>query len=187
MNDIVFVTSNDNKVREAEDILGFQLERENVDLDEIQEMDLAKIIEHKTRQAYEKLHKPIIAEDVGLYIDAWNGFPGPFIKWLLKTMGCDIFPKLLPDDNRKVKWVVMYGYYDGKDYRVFEGVINGEIAPELRGNDGWGFDPLFIPEGQTQTFAEMGPQQKYKFSARQRALLVLRDFLQSRGTAAKHE
>jgi XTP/dITP diphosphohydrolase len=177
VKDIVFVTSNDNKLREVEAILGVRLVRENLDLDEIQEMDLTKIIEHKTKQAYKTLNSSVLVEDAGLYVDAWNGFPGPFIKWLASTMGYETFPKLL-QENRKAEWIVMYGYYDGSSLHTFEGRIKGSIAPERRGENGWGFDPLFIPEGETQTYAEMG-ERKLHYSARQRALLKLKDYLQS--------
>ncbi len=177
MKEIVFVTGNANKLREAQEILGVKLTRHELDLDELQEMDLAKIIEHKTKQAYAILGQPVMVEDAGLYVEAWQGFPGPFIKWVDKTMGNVVFAQSVPADNRRATWVVMYGFFDGTTYKTFEGRVDGELTTELRGESGWGFDPLFIPEGATQTYAEMGPAAKYNYSARERALKKLRDYL----------
>lgn len=176
MQHITFVTSNDNKLHEAETILGMKLTRESLELDELQSMDLADIIGHKTRQAYARLGRPVIVEDAALYVEGWGGFPGPFVKWLAATMGYDVFPQSVPKDNRRAKWIVDYAYYDGQELHVFEGEVRGTIATEKRGENGWGFDPVFIPEGETETFAEMG-ERKYQHSARQRALIKLRDFL----------
>lgn len=178
MTEITFVTSNDNKLREAETILGRKLTRQSLVLNEIQEMDLEKIVRFKLEQAYQLLQVPVMVEDAGLYVDAWNGFPGPFIKWLAETMGYDIFPKAVPADNRKATWRVVYGFHDGQTIQTFEGVVEGQIAPEQRGEGGWGFDPVFIPEDQTKTYSELGPD-KMKFSARQRALMKLHDWLEA--------
>ncbi len=180
MKEITFVTSNDNKVREAEQVLGMELNREKLDLDELQSMDLAPIIEHKARQAYNLVKRPIIVEDVGLYLDAWDGFPGPFVKWVYERIGYDVFPTLIPSDNRKVTWVVVYGYCDGETFKTFEGRVEGTIAAEKRGTDGWGFDPLFIPAGLDKTYAELGSVEKLKYSARQQALLKVKKYLVSR-------
>jgi XTP/dITP diphosphohydrolase len=182
MQEIIFVTSNDNKLREAETILGVKLRREKLDLAEIQEMDQHKILDFKIRQAYEQLQVPVIVEDAGLFADAWNGFPGPFVKWQAETMGHDIFAAILPKDNRKVMWRVCYGYFDGVEVKVFEGVTEGTFAPERRGENGWGFDPFFIPDGETQTFAEIG-ERKYEYSARRQAIEKLRDYLHKNNIA----
>src|SRR5687767_45809 len=105
MTDITFVTTNENKVREVSDILGLEPKRQNLDLDEIQEMDLLKIIEHKAHQAYAQLKKPVLVEDAGLYLAAWNGFPGPFIKWLATTMGHKTMAESL-GEQRGAQWIV---------------------------------------------------------------------------------
>jgi len=173
---VVFVTSNDNKAREASQVLGIDLKRKKLDLDEIQDMNLEKIIEHKARQAYRKLKTPIIVEDVGFYIDAWKGFPGPFIKWIHETMGYEVLPTLLKA-NRNVKWVVTYAYCDAKGFKSFTGIAKGTIAKKQMGSEGWGFDVLFIPDGQTKTIAELGRAMKPKFSARHKALKKLKLYL----------
>ena len=185
MRHLTFVTSNDNKVWEAEHALGVKLRRATIELDEIQELDLSRIIEHKAKQAYSHLKRPVMVEDAGLYVKEWGGFPGPFIKWVQETIGYKKLPKLLPKRNRLAEWVVAYGLYDGKKFRAFEGKVRGTIAERPRGRDGWGFDPLFIPNGRRQTYAEMGPAEKMKISARQKALGKLRKFLRG-STERKH-
>src|ERR1700722_2359171 len=104
MKELIFVTSNDNKAREVAATLGISIKRIALELDEIQEMDLKKIIEHKAKQAYQKLKKPVLVEDDGLFVNDWNGFPGPFIKYVHATIGYDKFPKLLSNKNRKIEW-----------------------------------------------------------------------------------
>lgn len=180
MQSITFVTSNENKLREARAILEVELERVDVDLDEIQEMDLTKIIEHKVRQAYGELKKPVIVEDVGLYVSAWNGFPGPFVKWMAKTIGFENIPSLLTSSDRAVDYVVMYGFFDGEMFKTFEGRVRGSIAESPRGTSGFGFDIFFVPEGHHQTYAEMTDEEKNKISARGIALKKLRDFLSTK-------
>lgn len=177
MKELIFVTSNDNKAREVAATLGIAIKRVSLDLDEIQEMDLEKIIEHKAKQAYQKIKKPVLVEDDGLFVDDWNGFPGPFIKHLDATIGYDKFPKLVSKKNRKIEWVVAYGLYDGKKLHFFAGSLKGTLALSQRGKDGWGFDTLLIPEGYKKTTAELGGVVKLKISARRRALEKLKKFL----------
>ena len=177
MRGITFVTSNDNKVREAEGVLGIGLKRKNIELEEIQSMDLKEIVGYKVKQAYKKIRKPVIAEDTGLYVDAWNGFPGPFIKWVKDVVGYDIFPKSIPKNNRGATWVTTYAYYDGKELLLFEGKTKGRLATKQRGDKGWGFDVLFIPDAETRTLAELGSEAKPKFSARYKALKKLKKYL----------
>jgi len=164
MTPITFVTGNENKVREAVMILGDSITHVKLDLDEIQSMDLAVIVEHKARQAYAKLKRPVMVEDVSFEIEKWNGFPGPFVKWLREFMGYAELCRIL-GKNRKANWRVMYGYFDGKKFISATAVVSGSIAKSPR-RGGWGFDVVFIPNGQSKTLGEMGENGKIKFSAR---------------------
>jgi non-canonical purine NTP pyrophosphatase (RdgB/HAM1 family) len=180
MKNITFVTSNANKVREAEQVLGVDLKRKSIELEEIQSMDLKEIVGYKVKQAYKKLKQPVLAEDTGLYLDGWNGFPGPFIKWIKDVMGYDVFPKSIPQNKRGATWVTVYGYFDGKQLVTFEGKTKGSIALKPRGTDGWGFDVLFIPAGKNKTTAELGSIAKPKFSARYKALRKVKKYLNTK-------
>jgi len=179
MSKLVFVTGNDNKAREAAQILGVEIERVKIDLDELQSMDLRVIVEHKARQAYRKLKKPVIVEDVALNIDAWKGFPGPFSKFIAQTMGYDGLATMLAGSKRTATWVVVYGYFDGRQFKTFEGAEKGAIARRPAGSDGWGFDTVFIPVGYKKTVAELGEEVKNKQSARYMALRKLKKFLEN--------
>lgn len=176
MDDITFVTSNDNKLRDAEEALGIKLNRVVLELDELQDFELVNIVEHKARQAYEHIGSTIMVEDVGFYFDAWNGFPGPFIKWMAQKIGFDKISGMVPPDNRGADWVVVYGLFDGKTFTSFEGRVKGSISNTPRGTGSWGFGVFFIPEGQDQTLAELG-EGKLQYSARAKALFALKDFI----------
>ena len=170
-----FVTSNKNKVREFEGILGMKLEQIEVDLEEIQEIEVERVVEHKALEAYEKTGKPVMVEDTGLYIEAWNGFPGALAKWVGKTIGFENIPNMLTvrtSDvlNMKAYAKTIVGYYDGNHLKFFEGKIKGTIPTEARGESGFGWDQIFIPEGHEKTFAEMSAEEKNAVSMRRLAL-----------------
>ncbi len=175
MEKLVFVTGNDNKAREATLVLGIEVERVKLDLEELQSMDLRVIIEHKARQAYAQLKRPVMVEDVSFEIKQWNGFPGPFIKWLHERMGYDKLCEVLGDD-RQADWHVMYGYFDGKKFIAAHACVSGRIAEKPR-EGGWGFDVIFIPAGQEKTLGELGAEGKLEFSARAQALRKLKGLL----------
>lgn len=173
---ICLVTGNENKAREFEEILGFKLGRANLDLEEIQSVQVEKVIINKTKQAFGIIGKPVIAEDTGLYFDSWNGLPGALAKLFDKTIGYRKLCGLLGSE-RGAKAQTVVGYFDGNDYRSFIGEINGTIAESPRGKNGFGWDMIFIPEGHSKTFAEMENGEKNRVSMRKIALEKLRNFL----------
>ena len=180
--DVTFVTGNKAKVKEAEKILKIPLKVTDLDLDEIQDLDLEKIALHKLNQAYGVVKSPIIVDDVSLEIAAWNGFPGPLVKWLLKVSDGDasVLLKMLKGaENRNAKARLAIGFHDGKEAHLFYGEVRGKIANEIRGENGFGWDPVFIPEGQNKTYAQMSAEEKSKISHRRKALDKLSDFLKT--------
>jgi non-canonical purine NTP pyrophosphatase (RdgB/HAM1 family) len=176
MKSVTFVTSNENKFREFQAVLGTDIRRINLELDEIQEMDLDLVVEHKVKQAYSMIKVPVVVEDVGFYLDVWKGFPGPFIKWFAQTAGFDRLPALVPKNNRNAEWVVVYGYYDGFIFKTFKGSLKGKVTLKARGV-AWGFGAFFVPDGYTETMGEMGETLKNKIGARGKALQKLKKFL----------
>ncbi len=177
---ITFVTGSSAKAREAEKILNIPLGIKSIDLDEIQELDLEKIALHKVNQAYDIVKMPVIVDDVSVEIDAWKGFPGPLIKWVLKPENdsAKLLLKLLEGEvNRKAKVKLAIGFHDGKVPRIFYGEVDGVIAEEIRGENGFGWDPVFIPNGETQTYAQMSADYKNSLSHRRKALDKLSDFI----------
>ncbi len=173
---LYFITGNKNKLREFEEILGFKLKNLNLDLDEIQAIEVEKVIEHKAREAFKKIKKPLIVEDTGLYFEAWNGMPGALSKLFDEAIGYNNLCKLLKN-NRKAKAKTVIGYFDGRNYRNFVGEISGAIAMAPRGRTNFGWDAIFIPLGHKKTFAQMKPIQKNKISMRKIALEKFRKFI----------
>lgn len=178
MHNFIFITGNDNKARELGEILGTHIKREKLELEEIQTLDMHQIVEYKLKKAYQILKHPVLVEDVGLVFHAFGNLPGPFIKFFNHEIGIENYPKLLsPFANKNITAICVYGLYDGKEMHFFEGTSKGTIAPEAKGENGFGFDVIFIPEGETRTMAEMSAEEKHKISHRGRALAKLKEFL----------
>lgn len=171
----VFVTGNPDKVREAERILGVSLKQVSLDLEEIQEIAVEPVVRKKVLQAYAILHEPVLVEDTGFHIHAWNRLPGALIKWFLKALGTEGICRLMQGEkDRTVTVVTFFGYYDGSEYHGFAGEVVGVIPQTPRGAGGFGWDPIFQPLGSDKTFAEMMPEEKDRVSMRRRALERLR-------------
>jgi non-canonical purine NTP pyrophosphatase (RdgB/HAM1 family) len=165
----VFVTGRPEKVLEAER-LGFRLERLDLDLAEPQALDPADVVEAKAHEAYRRLRRPVLVEDSGLGLDAWGGFPGALVKWLEKSAGVAAIPRMLEAfPNRGATATCAIAYFDGLALVAASGTSRGAIAPAPRGLGGFGWDTVFVPEGDTRTFAEMPGEQKDRVSHRRRA------------------
>ena len=166
---LVFVTSRAEKALEAER-LGFDIERLDLDLPEPQALDPSEIVEAKARAAYAVVSRPVLVEDSGLAIRAWGGFPGALVKWLEKSAGVAALARMLdafPDRSATATCAI--GFCDGGEVLTARGETHGSIARSPRGEGGFGWDVLFIPEGSSQTFAEMAPAEKDRISHRRRA------------------
>ena len=170
-NQLKFVTGNKDKVREASNILGCSLEQvSNLKINEIQTHDINKIIEFKVRQAYQELKSPVLVEDSGLVFVAWKGLPGALVKWFEINVGCEGMLKMLEGfDDREAFAICMVAIYDGQDMFIAKGEVKGTIANSVRGYNGFGWDAIFIPDGQDQTYAEMSSDEKNAISHRRQA------------------
>jgi XTP/dITP diphosphohydrolase len=180
MNIISVATTNPGKKKEISDILKSDLEFIELGLDEVQSMDIAYVSKKKSEEAFSLLKKPVITDDVGVFIEAWNGFPGPFAKYILETLGNKNILKLLENEkNRNVVVKSAVSYHDGKIVHTFIGVVEGKLAFTEKGDYGWGFDPIIIPKGEKRTFGQMKPQEKNSISHRRKALDMFKQFLDS--------
>jgi XTP/dITP diphosphohydrolase len=178
---IYFVTGNENKLKEAEAILGRKLEQINMNIDEIQEIEQDRIIRHKAKSAYEQIKKPVLVEDTGIFISALNGFPGALVKWVLKTIGNEGICRIMKDEkNREVIAKTYFCLYDNKTFNIFTGQLKGGIAFKPQGKSGFGWDPIFIPKGYKKSFAQMSAEEKNKISMRKIALEKLKNFLDTK-------
>ena len=160
--DVLFASSNVHKYEEAEKILaefGIKLGFLQTNLVEIQDDSLSKIAMQKALDAYDRCNNAVIVEDDGLFIDSLSGFPGPFSSYVFKTIGNNGILKLV-EDNRGAKFRAVIAYCDSnKKPKLFEYSISGKISKNLQGK-GWGYDPIFIPEKQNKTYAELAEKNK---------------------------
>jgi non-canonical purine NTP pyrophosphatase (RdgB/HAM1 family) len=179
LNKFKFVTGNPNKVREAGEILGLDLDSVQVEGQfEIQTPNLDEVVRHKAQQAYSILQCPVMVEDSGLVFHAWNGLPGALVKWFEETVGCQGLLKMVKDfEDRTATAICCFAIYDGTTMQVARGEVNGALSDKIRGDNGFGWDVIFVPEGYEKTYGEMTSQEKNAISHRKRALDKLKRVL----------
>ncbi len=177
---LYFVTSREKKFLEAQKILDIRLKRIDLDLPEVQAIEVDEVVQAKARAAWQKIKKPCLVEDTGLYLEALNGFPGALGKWVEKTMGWDGFLNLLKCvPNRRAYAQCTICFYNGQEFHLFSGRVRGRISRELHGDAGFGWDVIFIPQGFRKTFAEMTLREKNRISHRGIAFRKLARYLHS--------
>jgi len=177
---ILFVTGNAHKAEEASALLsshGIHLRHLPFERREIQSDSLEEISKHSATYAYGQLQKPLIVEDAGLFIKSLRGFPGPYSSYVLKTLRCKGILKLMTGvKERSAEFRSAVTYVDSMGVKCFVGVVKGSISFEERGRGGFGFDPIFIPEGGMETFAELSEGRKNEISHRARALRLFAEW-----------
>ncbi len=141
-------------------------------------MDLRQIVEHKVKQAYNTINGPVLVEDVSLEFEELNGLPGPFIKFFVDNVPFEKICNLVKE-NRKATARCVFGYFDGKKLELIEGKLDGEISLTPRGENGYGWDKLFIPKGYDITRAEMNEEDNHKTYLLSKPIDKVRDFLLS--------
>ncbi len=176
MKPLYFVTGNAGKFAEAKALLP-QLQQINFDLPEEQSLDPQIVITRKLEVALSKHEGPLIVEDTSLYLDGLNGFPGPLVKWMLESIGNKgIYNLCTSIKNRHAVARTVVGYHDDVSVQFFIGETVGMIVPTA-GDNGFGWDQIFQPDGDDKTFAEMSDELKSKFSMRRLAFEQLRKSL----------
>lgn len=180
MTNITFITGNQNKADYLAKYLGHPVEHIKLDLDEIQSLDIKEIVEHKVRQAYEKIQKPVIVEDVALEFTALGGLPGPFIKFFVDNVPFETICEMIDGKTREATARCVIGYFDGKDLELFEGSLGGQIAETPSGENGFGWDKIFIPQGYTVTRASLGEEDDQKTYQLVKPFAKLKEYLESR-------
>ena len=184
---IRFVTGNEGKVREAREYLDEPVEQVDYDYTEIQADDLRDVAAHGAREAFRALggEDPVLVGDAGLFIEAFDGFPGPYSAFVEDTVGVErVWRMTEPEDDRRASFRTVLAYAeageetgtatgaddpgsDGVRVERFAGRVDGQIVAP-RGEGGFGFDPIFEHDGTT--LAEMGTAEKNAISHRGRAL-----------------
>ena len=181
MKTIYFVTSNKGKFIEAKEKLsaiGIEVVQNNLGYPEPQVDTLEEVARFGVDDVQKRFNQPFFLEDAGLFIDSLSGFPGVYSSYVFHTIGCEGILKLLENiDERKAVFRSVIAYKEPKaDPMFFVGECRGRIFTKELGNNGFGFDPIFIPDGQTKTFAQMDIKGKNLFSHRSKSLEKLMDF-----------
>lgn len=186
---LIFATNNQNKVKEIKAATGHRMDivtlREaGIDIDIPEPYDtLHENAETKAKTIFQIRHENCFSEDTGLEVDALDGAPGVHTARYAGDQKSDkdnialLLKNLAGKPTRTARFrTVIYLIYEGK-HHTFEGVCEGQIAAKASGEDGFGYDPIFIPNGDTRTFAEMTLEEKAKYSHRKKALEKLIAFL----------
>jgi XTP/dITP diphosphohydrolase len=167
------LTSNPNKFKEAKSVMGergIKLEQINLKRVEIQADDLVEIATQSLKYIEEN-GLPILVEDAGIFIDQYGGFPGPYSSYVLRKIGLSGILKLMENvENRESSFKSAIALKIQGEIHHFKGEVTGSIAHKKRGEKGFGYDPIFIPErGNTRTFGEMLESEKNALSHRSEA------------------
>jgi len=181
MKALSFASSNAHKFSEVCQILtvyNISVEFACLELTEIQADDLEPIAAGKAREASRRLGATAFVEDAGLFIKHLQGFPGPYSAYVFRTLGIKGILRILQEEkDRRAQFQSVIGYCEpGAEPRCFSASVDGTIAPVPRGN-GWGYDPIFIPDdADGLTFGELD-QAKNNLSHRRKSLQILAEYL----------
>jgi inosine triphosphate pyrophosphatase len=179
---LTFVTGNPNKLDEVKNILGqfIPLQSQDIDLPELQG-EPEEISREKCKLAVAQVKGPVIIEDTCLCFNALKGLPGPYIKWFLEKLGHDGLNRMLSGFEDKSAYALCTFSFcagPGEEPVVFAGKTDGHIVPP-RGPANFGWDPIFLPDGFDQTYAEMPKETKNTISHRGKALEKLKKWLEA--------
>ncbi|GAB5524988.1 MAG: non-canonical purine NTP diphosphatase [Roseivirga sp.] len=189
---ICFATNNQNKLSEIQQILGDRFEVLSLKdigcFDEIDEPHetLEENSAEKAEYIYSRYQIPVFADDTGLEIAALNGAPGVYsARYGGPERSADqnmnkVLAELEGAVDRSAQFRTIMTYIDHTGSFQFEGIVKGQIITERKGTGGFGYDPIFVPEGYDQTFGELPASEKNKISHRVRSLTRLVEFLKSR-------
>ncbi len=175
MKKLYFITSNKGKVREATEklhALGFSVEQKDLGYPEVQADSLEEVAVWGATHVQKRFSHPFMLEDAGLFIDALKGFPGVYSKYVFFTIGLDGILRLLDKvEDRGAVFRSVFAYSEpGKKPIIIVGECKGTITITKQGTHGFGYDPIFIPEGAEKTFGEMTTLEKNQYSHRSKAL-----------------
>ena len=185
MKKISFITTNKHKVQEMQTILhdyDIELVQKEMEYPEDKEADMESVAKKAAKDLAEELQEPVIVEDTGIYFKAYNNFPGPLPKFVIKGIGFDGVFRLLKGKERGAYFKTVIGYCEPSNTPItFDGEVHGQITekvvmPEV---DVMPYDHIILPEGQTKTIVEMTLEEKNKISQRGEATRKLGEYLKS--------
>lgn len=178
MKSLTFITGNPNKAAQLGKYLSFEVQHAKLDIPEIQSLILEEVATEKAKAAFAELGTPVLVEDTALTFLALKGLPGTFVKWFLESVGNQGMTDMLKSyDERRAVAETCFALCDETGVNLFLGECRGSVPVSPRG-EGFGWNPIFVPEGETLTWAEMTPEQTVKTSMRRRAIEKLQAYLE---------
>lgn len=168
MKKVTYVTGNWAKIASAKQVLeplGYEVEQIKMDVPEIQSDTTEEIAKFSAKWASDQLKKNIIKNDSGLYIEALNGFPGPYTHYADDTIGEDGILRLLDGvENRNAYFIEVLAYCEyGREPVTFTSITRGTISKEKSGQYGWSWDFIFIPEGIDKTLGNFDNDTRFQY------------------------
>lgn len=182
--DLRFASSNRFKIEEAADILkvvNVTVLPVTLKIEELQTTDTDRLVKDKSIKAFKTIGRPLFVEHTGLYLSYINNLPGGLTQIVWDALEADKFANLFgstPDPSVTARTTI--GFVDGRKIHIFRGEAKGLIVSPPRGPKDFQWDCVFQPEGDKQTFAEMG-NRKNSISMRRKALDALAAFLRAGG------
>jgi XTP/dITP diphosphohydrolase len=180
------VTSNDGKIKEFKQTFEktpvFPT-KVSVPYPEVQASSLEEVVDFGLDNLKDKIQPPFIIDDAGVFVDGLEGFPGVYSRYVYDTIGLQgLLRQLEHIEDRQASFKCVLGLLleDGTTHK-FVGECKGRIIHEMRGDGGFGYDPIFIPDGFDRTFAELLPEEKNEISHRGRAMQNLLAFISEKG------
>jgi XTP/dITP diphosphohydrolase len=185
-NEIFFATTNLGKFKEAELMAsehGITLKHLPLKKVEIQSDSLTEIAMHSLYNVMSSHNLAVMVEDAGLFVEILKGFPGPYSSYIYRTIGIEGILKLMKGiSDRRAHFISTIAFASPRRKpEIFTGKVNGYIIKESRGTGGFGFDPIFQPQSESRTFADMSSEEKNKFSHRAKAFTKLVNWLTKYG------
>lgn len=181
---LTLVTGNAGKLEEARRIVArctgdLQLDAVGLDLPEIQSLSLREVLEAKADEAWRRLGRALVVEETGLEVEVFGGFPGPLVKWMLRSMGAEGIARAArglcrQGEEARVTARCQLLFIDrdpatGGGRVLGEGVEHGTLVLPPRGDRGFGWDPVFLPDGESRTYAELPGEVKDRIGHRGKA------------------
>jgi len=184
---IYFITGNNSKFNEIQKLfqkedLSYELKQNTINTTEIQASSIKEVAIFKLNSVRGKISSSFFIEDAGFFVEIpLNGFPGVYSKYVLNTIGNKGILNLIKnfsDTKAHFKAVIALYFQPINETLIFEGVVEGKVAKNIRGRGGFGFDPIFIPkEFPNRTFAELTTEEKNLVSHRGKAWKKMFEFL----------
>lgn len=181
MPQLYFVSSNDHKIREVQELLrplNYDVIPFKKKIEELQTEDSQRLVRHKALSAFHMLGRPVFVEHTGLYLPYISNLPGGLTQLFWDALKAERFAALFGStEDPRVQARTVIGYVDSRRVHYFHGTIDGTIAKSPRGPRDFQWDCVFVPNGHGDTFAEMGTDAKNKISMRRKAIDAFAAFL----------